>query len=226
MSVVMIATLLIMLACGYAQYRNGLFSSFAMLIMVFLSGLVAFGFWEPIADLLDPAFQNNALAGTEDLIVLLTLFSVTLLILRVSANYIAPEMIEENGIVQHFGAGAVGIVTGYFLAGFLLCAMQTLPLDERFLDFEPPAEKEPVYRSIYPSDRVWLSLMRHAGATPYSWKEDPTPAGSSNVDHYKTFDQGATFELRYQRYRRTNAERGPMPYFGEFDREVGKQKPR
>ena len=55
-----------MLACGYAQYRNGLFSSFAMLIMVFLSGLAAFGFWEPIADLLDPLFQNNAMAGTED----------------------------------------------------------------------------------------------------------------------------------------------------------------
>jgi uncharacterized membrane protein required for colicin V production len=221
MSVVMIATLLIMLACGYAQYRNGLFSSFAMLIMVFLSGLVAFGFWEPIADLLDPVFQNNAMAGTEDMIVLLSLFSVTLLILRVATNRIAPEMIEENGIVQHFGAAAVGLVTGYFLAGFLLCAMQTAPLDERFLDFEPRSGSEPVYRSIYPSDRVWLSLMRYAGSAPFSWKEDPMPTGTTNVDHYKTFDQSGTFELRYLRYRR-----GAMLYLGEFNRELGKQKPR
>lgn len=221
-----IATLLIMLACGYAQYRNGLFSAFAMLIMVILSGLVAFGFWEPIADLLDPLFQNTAMAGTEDAIVLFSLFALVLLALRVTINYMAPDMIEENGILQHFGAGGLGIITGYLLAGFLLCTMQTLPLDERFLDFEPRGDKEPVYRSIYPSDRVWLALMRHAGATPYSWKEEPAPTGSTNADYYKTFDRNATFELRYLRYRRTTQERGPLPYFGEFDGEVGKQKPR
>ncbi len=222
----MIAALVIVLACGYAQYRNGLFSSFAMLIMVFLSGLVAFGFWEPIADFLDPVFQNNALAGCEDLIVLLILFSATLFGLRLSTNYLSPELIEENGVLQHFGAAAVGLVTGYFLAGFLICAMQTLPLDERFLDFEPRSSTEPVYRSIYPPDRVWLSLMQHAGATPFRWKEEPAPMSNANVDQYKTFDRSGTFELRYLRYRRSTAERGPMPYFGEFDREVGKQKPR
>jgi uncharacterized membrane protein required for colicin V production len=222
---IIVAALLIMLACGYAQYRNGLFTSVAMLIMVFISGLVAFGFWEPIADFLDPVFQNNALAGCEDLIALTLLFSITLFALRLATNYISPELIDEHGTLQHFGAAAVGLVTGYFIAGFLICAMQTLPLDERFMDFEPRSNSEPVYRGVFPSDRVWLTLMRHAGAGPFSWKEED-PAASTNLERYATFDRDATFELRYLRYRRGLQGGGPLLYFGEFDRELGKQKPR
>ena len=159
----MIATLLIMLACGYSQYRNGLFTSFTTLISVFLSGLVAFGFWEPIADWLDPYFQGSAVAGCEDMVVLMTLFSVPLFALRVATNMFAPDLIEENGAIQHFGGGGVGLIIGYFLAGFLLCALQTLPLEERFMDFQPRTSGEPIYRSIFPGDRVWLSLISRLG---------------------------------------------------------------
>jgi uncharacterized membrane protein required for colicin V production len=222
---IVVATLLIMLAGAYAQYRNGLFTSVAMLIMVFISGLVAFGFWEPIADFLDRVFQNNALAGCEDMIALTLLFSVTLFALRLATNYIAPDLIDEHGALQHFGGAAVGLVTGYFVAGFLICAVQTLPLDERFLGFEPRQPGEPVYRSIYPSDRVWLTMMRHAGAVPFSWKEED-PEATTSLERYATFDRDGTFELRYLRYRRGFQRGGPMPYFGEFDRELGKQKPR
>src|ERR1700686_2221109 len=168
---IIVATIVIMLACAWAQYRNGLFTSVAMLIMVFISGIVAFGFWEPIADFLGPAFQNNALSGCEDMIALIVLFSFTLFALRLATNHIAPDLIEEHGAVQHFGAAGVGLVTGYFLAGFLICVMQTLPLDEHFMDFAPPVEHEPFQRSLFPGDRIWLSMMRHAGAAPFSWKE-------------------------------------------------------
>jgi uncharacterized membrane protein required for colicin V production len=222
---ILVATILIMLICAYSQYRNGLFTSFAMLIMVFISGLIAFGFWEPIADFLDPVFQNNALSGCEDMITLTLLFSVSLFGLRLATNYINPDLIEEHGTLQHFGGAAVGLLTGYFVAGFLICALQTLPLDERFMDFEPRSTSEAVYRSVFPGDRVWLALMRHGGTAPVSWKmEDPDAATA--LDRYSTFDRNATFELRYMRYRRGFQGGPPVTYFGEFDRELGKQKPR
>src|SRR5262245_52330615 len=106
---ILVATIVIMLACGWAQYRNGLFTSIGMLIMVLISGLVAFGFWEPIADFLDPVFQNNALAGCEDMIALVVLFSVTLFVLRLITSFLNPDMIEEHGHLQHFGAAGVGL---------------------------------------------------------------------------------------------------------------------
>jgi uncharacterized membrane protein required for colicin V production len=215
--------LLIMFAAAWTQYRNGLFTSFAMLVMVFISGLIAFNFWEPIADFLDPIFQNNALAGCEDMITLVILFSLSLFLLRLATNYLSPDMIDEHGKLQHFGAGAIGLITGYFVAGFLLCAVQTLPLDERFMEFEPRGPNEAGHRSVFPPDRVWLTLMRHAGAFPFSWHED-NPEAAARTDRFATFDRNATFELRYLRYRRNSETRPPMQYLGEFDRDIGREK--
>ncbi len=220
--ILMVFTLVLMLGTGFCQYRNGLFSSIAMLIKVLLSGLVAFGFWEPIADFLDPVFQNNTLAGSEDMICLIVLFSLTLFVLRLLTNYLAPDMIDTYGQVQYFGAAGVGVITGYFAAGFLICAMQTLPLEDGFLGFQARTPGEPAHRSIYPPDRVWLVMMRHAGAVPLSWKEEERPAGEALMDRYVTFDRDGTFELRYRRYRRGIEGRPPQPYFGEFDRELGR----
>jgi uncharacterized membrane protein required for colicin V production len=220
-----LATILIMLAGAWTQYRNGLFSSIAMLVMVFISGLIAFNFWEPIADFLDPTFQNNALAGAEDMIALVVLFSLSLFLLRLAISYLNPDMIDEHGTLQYVGAAAVGLVTGYFVAGFLVCTMQTLPLDERFMDFEPRVPSEPGYRSVLPPDRVWLTMMRHAGAAPLSWKVDD-PDAFQREDRFATFDRDGTFELRYLRYRRNTESREKMPYLGEFDRELGREKGR
>lgn len=218
----MIAALLIMLATAYAQYRNGLFSSFAMLIMVLISGLVAFGFFEPIADALDPVFENNALSGCEDMVVMVLLFAGTLFLLRLATTYINTEMIDQHGQLQQVGAMVVGLVTGYFLAGFLICAMETLPLDTNFLDFEPREANEPGYRAFYPPDRVWLAMMRHESAGSFSWKEELMPKGDSSIDRYNTFDREGTFEMRYLRYRRLQDGK-TQPYFGELDRELGKR---
>lgn len=217
-----IATGLLMVVTGWAQYRNGLFSSVAMLIKVFLAGLVAFGFWEPIADMMEPSFVNTAMAGCEDFMAMVALFAIALVALRVATNYLAPEMIDEHGTVQHLGAGVVGLVTGYFVAGFLICALQTLPLDVRFLDFQPREANEMPTRSIFPGDRVWLAMMRNAGMSAFSWKEDPVSENGQSL----TFDRAGTFELRYLRHRRSTDARPPMPYQGEFEREINKQKPR
>jgi hypothetical protein len=216
------ATIVIMLAAAWAQYRNGLFTSVALLMMVLVSGLVAFGFWEPLADLLDIAGQQNlkAMAGTEDMVVLVVLFCVTFGLLRLAYTYLAPEMLDANGKLQHLGAAALGLVIGYFVAGFLICALETLPLDQNFLDFEPRTAGEPGWRSVFPPDRVWLSLMRQASGGSFRWKEDRTDPDGGPV----VFDREGTFELRYLRYRRTTEARSAMPYFGEFDRELGREK--
>ncbi len=217
---ILVATIVCILAVGWTQYRNGLFTSVAMLMMVFLSGLIAFGFWEPLTNMLELAFQQNlrVFAGCEDFLVLALLFGGSLWLQRFAYQYLAPEMIDEHGTLQHLGAGVVGLLTGYFLSGFLICALQTLPLDERFLDFEPRTANEGL-RSVLPPDRLWLNLMRQASAGSFRWKED---AEGQPI----TFDRDATFELRYLRYRRTTESRPAMPYLGEFDREIGKPPPK
>jgi hypothetical protein len=189
-----------------------------MAIMVVLAGLFAFNFWEPLADLLEPGFRGTFLAGTEDLLTLTILFCLAIGLMRWGTNYLSPHMIEYHGAVQRMGAGVIGIGTGYLVAGFLLCVVETLPLDEHFLGFETRTGPEAGMRNIFPSDRVWLAMMRKAGAYPLhstQEHEDDDP-----VERYLTFDRYGTFELRYARYRRHTEVRGPLPYAGEFDPSV------
>ena len=217
-------TLLLMVIVAVAQYRNGLFTSVTMLIQVMLAGLIAFGFWEPIADQLDSYWPaNSAMAGYEDCIVLTGLFALALLGMRLTTNRLNKAAIDFPIMVQQITSPAAGALTGYLLAGFLICVFQTLPIEETFFGFEPRRSDEPGLRSYLPPDRVWLALMRHAGAYPLCWNED-NPAADNPSDRYATFDRNGTFELRYARNRRHTDRRGPMPYQGEFDEQLGRRK--
>ena len=54
---------------------------------------------------------------------------------------------------------------------------------------------------------------------------DPSKYSDRRVATYITFDKYATFELRYQRYRRADPETGePLPYLGECDEVIHKRQ--
>src|SRR5437588_5078819 len=59
-------TILIMLAVAYAYWSEGLLTACTMCINMFLAGLVAFNFFEPIADALESIFADTFLRGWED----------------------------------------------------------------------------------------------------------------------------------------------------------------
>ena len=224
-------TAVFILAVGYAHMRDGLFTALCMLVNVVMAGIVAFGFFEPIADWLDGALQGGFWSGYEDFTILILLFAGALILARAATNFLAPDMLDFPGNVQYGGA-IFGLINGYLLAGFLLCALQTLPWHENFLDFRPRVSNDSGPRSIFPPDRVWLAMMRYAGAHALAWEEDD-PSAANRYDQYRTFDRHATFEQRYLRYRRysdgtppsaigAGGARGSLPYHGELDHELHK----
>jgi uncharacterized membrane protein required for colicin V production len=219
----LILSIVVVLIVAGSQYRNGIFTSATMLIQVLLAGLVAFGLWEPLADELDGLMQTGRLAGFEDCMALTGLFAGALLGLRLITNRINKEPFDFNPIAQQFGGPAIGLITGYLVSGFLICVLQTLPLDEEFLGFTPRRPDESNLRSYFPADRVWLAMMRRAGAYPFAWAED-NPNVDSPFDRWATFDRAGTFELRYLRFRRHAPGREPVDYRGEFGRELARKK--
>ena len=78
-------------------------------------------------------------------------------------------------------------------------------------------------RRFFPADRVWLSLMRHAGAYGFARGADDEEA-DSRYDRHPTFDRSGTFELRYLRYRRYNDHRKSLSYEGELEGELHPQQ--
>ena len=189
-------TIIAMGAVTYAFWRQGVLPAFAMMCNVLLSGLIAFGFFEPLAAELDPMMTGSFLHGYEDSLCLIVLFCLPLMFLRWLANALIHTHIEYNVVLQQGGAVLFSLLTGYLVAGFLVCVAQTLPLDEHFLQFEARMDTQSAgakLRRVLPPDRVWLALMHRASETSLSWDAD-TP-----------FDPDGSFELRY-RERRVSSE--------------------
>jgi hypothetical protein len=186
-----VLTAAIMLIVAYSYFREGVLTALTMLVNIVLAGLVAFNFFEPIADQLESSFDGTILAGLEDCITLFALFALTLGGLRVITNNLANQQVELPALVQQLLGGFIGLMAGYLLAGFLLCMVQTLPLSEKFMGFDSQADPNGSgMRRFLPPDRVWLAMMSKAGIGPLSQAESVT------------FDPEGTFELRYALKRR------------------------
>jgi hypothetical protein len=226
-----ILTVIVMLSVGYAFFLEGLFTAVTMCLNVLIAGLVAFNFWEPLADLLDPAFTGSAMDGYEDAFILAFLFVGSLALLRLVTNNLAPAVIDYTQVPQQGGAAVVGLLTGYLVCGFFICLMQTIPWHKNFMGFEARvSDSDGLTRELLPPDRVWLALMRRVGAYSLSSREDPSAPIDPNSDTYYydravTFDKYATFELRYERYRRYGDSTNPPKYQGELDRELHRPVP-
>jgi hypothetical protein len=192
-------TVCIMAGVAYAFWREGLLTALTMAVNVFLAGLVAFAFWEPIADWLGPMLADTFLRGYEDAICLVVLFAVTLGLLRLITNNLANAQLEYHPMMRQIGTVAFGLLTGYLASGFLLCVLQTLPWHANFLGFDYRVEQNaggPQAPRVLPPDHAWLTLMH--GAMP-------------------GFDPDATFEARFARFRRYDDKRDALPNQGELD---------
>lgn len=188
-------TIAIMLAVTYAFWREGLMTAVMSMINVFLSGLIAFNFFEPMASQLTPMLEGSFMAGSEDFLCLILIFCAMLGLLRGVTNALSNTDLEYPPLLLRGGGVLFGLLTGYLVSGFLLCSFATLPLPKgaKFAGYEPQINLDSPnqgFRSLIPSDRVWLALMHRAGAKPFSWGEGPT------------FDPHGNFLLRYDRYFR------------------------
>jgi hypothetical protein len=195
-------TVVIMLAVSYAFWREGLLTAVAMACNVFLAGLVAFGFWEPLADVVEDLVSATFIHGYEDCLSLMLLFCLTLGGLRLITNNLASTEVEFPALLQQGGAVLFALVTGYLVSGFLVCLLQTLPWQQNFLGFdshvEAAANTNPL-RRVLPPDRVWLGLMQRASSRGLAWGPD------------STFDPDGSFEVRYSRLRRYKVEGSASP---------------
>jgi hypothetical protein len=200
-------TVVIMLVVGYASWREGLLTAFCTCCNVIISGLIAFDFWEPLADAIDPMVSESFLHGYEDFLCLVLLFLVPLVALRWSTNQLVHRMPDFHTALQHGGSVLLGMVTGYLVSGFLVCVLQTLPWHEQFMGFNPeydPNATSAGMRRLLPPDRLWLATMHRLSS------------GRLALEEKNAFDRNGNFELRYARYRRYNDTRdNPLRFEGE-----------
>jgi hypothetical protein len=201
-------TVLVMAILAYAFWREGPLTAFAMCCNVLVAGLLAFNLFEPIADLLEPAFADNFMAGTEDGLALMLVFWPALMLFRWMTNSLASTHMEYPAVLYRGGAVFFGLVAGYLVSGFLLCAFQTLPFQQDFLGFTPYVRGESSgARRVLPPDLVWLAMMQRLSRGPLSTGGEDGPT---------VFDKNGNYELRYARYRRLDESGKTRPIKNEL----------
>lgn len=182
-------TVLLMLGvAAYAVWSWGALRAFCVCWNTLLAGLVAFNFFEPAATFLDPHLESSGVGGVEDAFCLLMIFGAVFVALHLVTKFLARKWPDYHPYLQRGGAAFFGLVAGYLLAGFLVCALDTLPFPPAFPGFQGRVDAARL-RRLLPPDRVWLAMMHRAGAGPF------TRGGP-------TFDADGSFEFRYQRLRR------------------------
>ncbi|MCI0356325.1 MAG: CvpA family protein [Acidobacteria bacterium] len=200
-----ILTVLIMLATAALAAWRGLFRAAVFFFLTLAAGFLAFNFWEPVASGLD--WLSGGMDGSDALSIGL-LFLVFLIMLWLAVRWAGPGDLSFPPWVKRFGGAAFGLATGYVLAAILICALQTLPLSQRFLGYDPVNGI-----GLGAPDRVWLAVVHRASGQVLD---------RLDADY---FDPDGSFILRYARYRRLADGRAqPESNQGEFPEVLNRKK--
>lgn len=195
-----IVVLLIVGVVVYAHFQEGILTALGMAFNVLFAGLLAFSFFEPVADELAKWFDGTLLEGFEDGLALSGVFAAVFAALKAGVNNVADSELELHPLFQQLASILVAAVAGYFLAGFLLCMLATLPVGQKILGYDPTAipDGETTLANYFPPDRLWLATMNRLGRQNLSWGPEAV-----------TFDPDGTFSLRYKHLRRYDIPDAP-----------------
>jgi len=138
-----LAVVIIILGCAALQYFKGTFvKAFAMIIIAIISSVVAFGYFEMLANLIISQGNEGSLLSLvpwAQMLCFILLFIVTFGILQTGAIYLIRHPVDFGFWPECIGRVVCGIILGFFTSGLLLIALQMapLPLSYPYERFDP-----------------------------------------------------------------------------------------
>ena len=107
--------------------REGLWSNAITLINVIVSGLLAFGFYSPLAIMLDEQL-NGQFTYILDFVCLWAIFIVSMLICRALTGAASRTRMRFKYPIDMVGGPIVGLVAAWVLAAFVTATLHTAPM--------------------------------------------------------------------------------------------------
>ncbi len=134
---------------------EGAFSAAITCLSVLVAGLVSMNYFEPLANHLPTTGFWYRWADT---VCLIGLFTVTVTVLRLGSEQLAPRFIRMPVLPYGLLRWGAALLTGYVTMAFLLTALHTTPLPREFLGFRP--ERNNFFDVVAP-DRQWLGFTQY-----------------------------------------------------------------
>jgi hypothetical protein len=127
-----LVVLLIILGCAAAQYFKGtVVRAFATIIAIICAGMVAFGFFEILANVFISRGDDSrflSLVPWAQTLSFLLLFVLTFAILQTGITMLTPHPVELGFLPERIGRVVCGLIGGLIASGFLLTAFEMAPL--------------------------------------------------------------------------------------------------
>jgi hypothetical protein len=145
----------LVLGLTYALTSEGLWGSALMFFNVVFGGMIAFNFYEPLARLLD---STGIGWGFSDTLCLLGLFIVSVLILRMTTETLAPAMVRFPMPIYHLGRLIFGVGGAAATIAIVILAFHAAPVHQKIFTAITYKTKPPFGLGL---DHRWLSFFQY-----------------------------------------------------------------
>jgi uncharacterized membrane protein required for colicin V production len=197
----LIITALILLMT-YALMSEGVWGAAVMFFNVLFSGLITFNFYEPLAELID---STGIGWGFSDTFSMLFIFCISVVLLRMTTESLAPAMLRFPMPIDHVGRFLFGLGTSLLTVAILLLSCHTAPVHKKIFGTIDYNRKPPFGLGL---DHKWLGFFQYTTGGIFarygSGAFDPfSEYGRSGRERVpvRIFDPRATWLLTHQEAR-------------------------
>jgi hypothetical protein len=142
------------------------------------AAMIAFNFYEPLARLVDSTGINW---GFSDTLCMLGLFCISLVVLRLTTETIAPVMVKFPMPVYHAGRLVFGVGGAAVTMAIVLLAFHAAPVHKKVFSSIDHKTKPPFGLGL---DHIWLSFFQYETGAVFS------NLGRGGRDPYRTYGHG------------------------------------
>ncbi len=154
--------------------REGLWSNAILLVNIFISGLVAFGFYSPLVAYLDEEVTSGQHTYWLDFAIIWALFSVSMLICRSLTAAFSRTRMRFKHPIDPVGGPIVGLFAAWVLAAFTLATLHTSPMPKDAFGGKLNYTDADTASFITSPDAAWLRFVGSMSA--------PSAYGGTSTD--------------------------------------------
>jgi len=172
----------LLLGMTWALMSEGLWGACLMFFNILFSSLIAFNFYEPLASLVTSKMPGAS--GFADTACLCLLFLISVVLLRVATESMAPPMVRFPNLVFHLGRVLFGFAGAAIVVAMMLLAFHTAPIHRQMFSVIDHDTKPPFGRGL---DRWFLGFFQYTTGYPFS-------RGGNTLDPYVEFKDAHVFD--------------------------------
>ena len=184
----------LMAGMTYALMSEGLWGACLMFFNALFAGMIAFNFYEPLAQLV--ATNVSFAAVYADAVSMLLIFVVSLILLRVTTDSLAPSMVRFPPPLYHLGRVVFALGGAAVTVGILLLALEASPVQKKVLGYIDYKAEPPFKMGL---DRRFLAFFQYS--TGYTFSRFGSGYPDTEFRNTFVFDREGMWLLNHQQAR-------------------------